>query len=234
MTNCVALIPCRSGSKRIPDKNIKLLGGNPLIYWTIKAALESKVFDDVIVSTNSDKYADIARSYGAEVIMRPEEYATDISPDIQWVKYTLDNVQSISGRFYDCFSILRPTSPFRTPETIQRAWREFTAQEVDSLRAVEKCSQHPCKMWRIENKYMMLPLYPEMHSQPYQTLPEIYIQNASLEIAWTRVLDKDSISGFYVMPFFTQGYGGFDINTEMDWQIAEELIRTNKVKLPMI
>ena len=155
---CVALIPARSGSKRVPDKNIKLLAGHPLIAYSISAALQSGVFAAVIVSTDSERYAEVARTYGAEVpFMRPAEYSGDTSPDIEWVEYTLRRLAA-EGRRYDCFSILRPTSPFRLPETIQRAWAEFCAETgVDSLRAVEKCSQHPAKMWVVRGR-RMLPL----------------------------------------------------------------------------
>ena len=135
----VALIPARAGSKRVPDKNIRPLAGHPLIAYTISAALQSEVFSAVLVSTDSQLYADIAKYYGAEVpYLRPSELAGDLSPDVEWVEYTLNRLRQ-DGREYDCFSILRPTSPFRLPETTQRAWRAFKNEEgVDSLRAVEK------------------------------------------------------------------------------------------------
>ena len=159
----VGLIPARAGSKRVPDKNIRLLAGHPVIAYTIAAALKSEVFSDVIVSTDSEQYAEIARYYGAEVpFLRPAELAGDISPDIEWLAYTLDKLAE-NGRKYDCFSILRPTSPFRQPETIQRAWNAFLAEDgVDSLRAIEKCQQHPGKMWVVRANRMvpLLPLSP--------------------------------------------------------------------------
>src|SRR5210317_468694 len=137
----VGLIPARSGSKRVPDKNIRLLAGHPVVAYTIAAALGSGIFKDVIVSTDSEHYAEIAKHYGAQVpFLRPAELAGDQSPDIEWLEFTLCRLRD-TDRKHDCFSILRPTSPFRLPETIQRAWQEFSAQPgVDSLRAVEKCS----------------------------------------------------------------------------------------------
>jgi N-acylneuraminate cytidylyltransferase len=97
----------------VPQKNIRLLAGHPLIAYTIAAALESEVFSDVIVSTDSEQYVEIARYYGAEVpFLRPSELAGDVSPDIEWLAYTLEKLAE-NGRKYDCFSILRPTSPFR-------------------------------------------------------------------------------------------------------------------------
>jgi N-acylneuraminate cytidylyltransferase len=237
----VALVPARAGSKRVPDKNIRPLSGHPVIAYTIAAALDSKIFTDVIVSTDSELYAEIVKYYGAEVpFLRPPELAGDQSPDIEWLEYTLDRLQT-AGRKYDCFSILRPTSPFRLPDTIQRAWDEFSAQTgVDSLRAVEKCTQHPGKMWVVRGKRMMplLPLGPAgqpWHSSQYPSLPEIYVQNASLEIAWSRIVFEDrTIAGNVVMPFFTFDHEGFDVNNEYDWQLAKQLVQNGDAKLPQV
>ncbi|CAB1056241.1 N-Acetylneuraminate cytidylyltransferase (EC [Olavius sp. associated proteobacterium Delta 1] len=239
--NIVALIPARSGSKRVPDKNIRPLAGHPLIAYTIAAALQSNIFSEVIVSTDSDHYAEIARHYGARIpFMRPDDIAGDQSPDIEWLDYTLRRLQE-DGQSYDCFSILRPTSPFRLPQTIQRAWQAFSAENgVDSLRAVEKCTQHPGKMWVVRSKRMtpLLPLGPPQqpwHSSQYPSLPEVYVQNASLEIAWTRVIfDDRTIAGNVVVPFLTHDYEGFDVNNPYDWQLAEHLAKTGEAVLPQI
>jgi N-acylneuraminate cytidylyltransferase len=240
-TSIVALIPARAGSKRVPDKNIRPLAGHPLIAYTVAAALDSRIFSDVIVSTDSEHYAEIVQYYGAEVpFLRPDTFAGDQSPDIEWLAYTLDRLRE-TGRHYDCFSILRPTSPFRLPETIQRAWGEFTAQTgVDSLRAVEKCSQHPGKMWVVRGKRMLplLPLGPPQqpwHSSQYPSLPEVFVQNASLEIAWSRIVFEDgTIAGNVVMPFFTKNYEGFDVNNSYDWQLAEHMVQKGDAKLPNV
>jgi CMP-N,N'-diacetyllegionaminic acid synthase len=237
----VALIPARAGSKRVPDKNIRPLAGHPLMAYTIAAAMDSGVFSDVIVSTDSEHYAKIAKHYGAQVpFLRPAALAGDQSPDIEWVEFTLSRLQE-SGRKHDCFSILRPTSPFRLPQTIQRAWQEFSSQQgVDSLRAVEKCTQHPGKMWVVRGKRMMplLPLGPAeqpWHSSQYPSLPGIHIQNASLEIAWSRVVLKDrTIAGNVVMPFLTADYEGFDVNNEYDWQLAEYMVQKGDATLPRV
>jgi CMP-N,N'-diacetyllegionaminic acid synthase len=237
----VAMIPARSGSKRVPDKNIRLLAGHPLIAYSIAAAQQSKIFSKVIVSTDSELYADIARHYGAEVpFSRPAKIAGDTSPDIEWVGYTLNQLRN-NGQDYDCFSILRPTSPFRLAETICRAWQEFLSQEgVDSLRAVEKCQQHPGKMWIIRGKRMvpLLPMGPveqPWHSSQYPSLPVVYVQNASLEIARTHVVfEEKTIAGNVVMPFVTKNFEGFDVNSNYDWDLAEHLVKTGQANLPAI
>ena len=237
----VALIPARSGSKRVADKNIRELGGHPLLAYTIAAARQSDIYSAIIVSTDSEKYAEIARKYGAEVpFLRPSQMASDLSLDIEWIEHALVQLHEL-GRDFDCFSVLRPTSPFRMSETIQRAWKEFLAEEgVDSLRAVEKCREHPGKMWVIRGRRMMPllsigPADKPWHSTPYQALPEVFVQNASLEIAYSRVVLQDrTIAGNVVMPFLTQGYEGFDVNRPYDWRLAEELVETKQVRLPEI
>ena len=242
MPSAVALIPARQGSKRVPGKNIRLLQGHPMLAYTIASAIESGVFNAVIVSTDSEDTAAIARHYGAEVpFLRPAEFAGDVSPDIEWVEYTLAELKR-RGRTWDAFSLLRPTSPFRTAGTIGRAWARFTAQEgADSLRAVEKCGQHPAKMWVLQGDRMIPlmkasdPTAPPWHSMPYQALPPIYVQNASLEIAWTRVVPETrTIAGNVLVPFLTEGYEGFDINDPHDWMIAERLLADGTVTLPRV
>jgi CMP-N,N'-diacetyllegionaminic acid synthase len=225
----------------VPAKNIRRLGHHPVIAYSIAPALESRVFESVIVSTDSEETAAIARHYGAEVpFLRPSQFAGDTSPDIEWVEYTLAELKR-GGRTWDCFSLLRPTSPFRTAGTIRRAWTHFIAQDgVDSLRAVEKCGQHPGKMWVVNGDRMTpllsgAPAHQPWHSTPYQALPPVYVQNASLEIAWVRVVfDRRTIAGDVLVPFFTEGYEGFDINDRVDWMVAERLIADGEVTLPPV
>jgi CMP-N,N'-diacetyllegionaminic acid synthase len=258
----VGLIPARGGSVRIHRKNIKPLGGRPLILWTIEAAQQSGVFSDLIVSTDDPEIAAVADGAGVKVHLRDACLAKDDSPDIGWVRSVL------VARKEDCFAILRPTSPFRTAETIQRAWTTFQEQQpCDSLRAVQKVTQHPGKMWYRRTSQLpggssvnpamgsafvrerLVPVLPHeqdwtpgpghesmpvpWHSSPTQALPEAYVQNASLEIAWTYTalppavavagthLYRGSIAGDIICPFFTQGWEGFDLNEPSDWDIAE-------------
>lgn len=212
-----------------------------MLAYTIARAIESGVFESVIVSTDSEEIASIARHYGAEVpFLRPAAFAGDMSPDIEWLEHMLQELKR-RGRTWDCYSLLRPTSPFRTAGTIRRAWARFISQTgVDSLRAVEKCAQHPGKMW-VVNGDRMSPLLPgapvgqPWHSTPYQALPPVYVQNASLEIAWTRVVFRSrTIAGDVVVPFVTEGYEGFDINDAYDWIVAERLLADGAVTLPPV
>lgn len=237
----------------MPGKNARVFAGHPMIAYTIAPAIESGVFDSVIVSTDSEGIAAIARHYGAEVpFLRPAEFAGDTSPDIEWLEHLILALKA-QGRFWDCFSLLRPTSPFRSAATIRRAWALFTAQQgVDSLRAVEKCAQHPGKMWIVDGNRMTPLLQSQItdptppmatramaprpwHSMPYQALPPVYVQNASLEIAWTKVvLEQRTIAGDVLVPFITQDHEGFDINDTYDWMLAERLLADGSATLPPV
>lgn len=237
-----ALIPARAGSKRIKDKNIALLDAHPLLAYTICAARASGVFESVIVSTDCDRYAEIARHYGAEVpFIRPARLAGDTSPDVDWVRHALDWLTA-HGRPHECFSILRPTSPCRKPETISRAWRQFLAQPgIDSLRAVELCAQHPGKMWIVHGAYMhpLMPMHGDggrpYHSTQYAGLPRVHVQNASLEIAWSRVaVDGGTIAGEVIAPFFTEAEEGFDLNNPIDWRVLNLMLEEGAASLPAI
>ena len=240
-TKAVAFIPARSGSKRVANKNIRPLNGHPLLAYSVRAAIDSGVFDAVVCATDNELYACAARHYGADVpFLRPQAISGDKSPDIEWVVWMLNALKD-HRRVYEVFSILRPTNPFRLPQTIHRAWQAFIEDgNADSLRAVEKCRQHPGKMWVIrENR--MLPVMPftlgatPWHSSQYAALPEIYAQNASLEIAWSRVaLETGSIAGESILPFVSQGLEGFDINEPVDWLLAEHYLDCGEARLPTI
>jgi len=235
----VAFVPARAGSERVPGKNVRELHGHPLIAYSIAAARESGLFEAVVVSTDSEEIADVARRYGAEVpVLRPAEIATATSPDIEWIRHMLDALAA-DGRSFEIFSLLRPTSPFRGAGTIRRAWESFVGAEppADSIRAVELCRQHPGKMWVLDGDAMR-PLLPQAageiptHSRQYKSLPEVYVQNSSLEIAWTRITARDEIAGDRVLPFFTDEAEGFTIDYPSDWEQAERMVSSGAARLP--
>ncbi|MDC3348801.1 acylneuraminate cytidylyltransferase family protein [Flavobacteriaceae bacterium] len=227
----IAFIPARSGSKRIKDKNIKKLSGKPLLSYTVESALNSGFYSKVFIVTDSEKYAKIATSFGAELLkLRPSNISGDNSPDIEWVKWMFNILEEKKIEF-DTFSILRPTSPFRTKNTYIRAFNLFFSNtNIHSLRAVELVDQHPGKMW-VTTDDTMVPLLPfknnnvPWHSNQKSLLPKIYIQNASFEIAWKDTVVKyDSISGSIVVPFISLKNEGFDINEPIDFKNAEKII----------
>jgi len=237
----IAFIPARSGSKRVVDKNIKTLNRHPLIAYTIQTAISSRVFDKVICATDSELYASIAEYYGAEVpFLRPNEISGDKSPDIEWVRWMLDELSRRNMQF-EAFSILRPTCPLRTPKSITEAWEIFSSDKnADSIRAIQLCKEHPAKMWKIKGD-RMTPLIEgnlsgtPWHSSQYAALPEIYSQNASLEIAWTKTVYKfDSISGNEIIPYKSKNLEGFDLNTEEDWILLQHFVKKDPTLLPII
>jgi CMP-N,N'-diacetyllegionaminic acid synthase len=231
----VALIPARAGSKRVPAKNIADLAGHPLIAYSIAAARQSGLFTDVLVSTDSGQIAQVAERYGATVPgLRPTAISGSTSPDILWVQHVLD------GRDEALFAILRPTSPFRTAATIRRAWDQLHAVAgADSIRAVRKVREHPGKMWRIEGD-VMVPFMEQRpgevptHSRQTAALPEVYVQDSSLEIAYTRIVAGGEIAGGTVVPFLTDGVEGLSIDYPDELDAARRLAAADPGLLPAI
>ena len=219
MSSIVALIPARSGSKRIKGKNIKRLGKHPLLAYTIEQARQSGIFGNIIVSTDSEEYEEIALYYGAGTQRRANAISQDNSPDIEWIKSILIHFED-----YDYFAILRPTNPFRTPEMIRKAWGMY--DKGYWLKAIQPVSEHPDKMWVRRLTYTFPYTGKDTHMKPTQVLEPVYIQNGSVEIRPTNNLEPQSIQGFH-----TEGLTGYDLNTEKDWIYAEWLIANGKVKL---
>lgn len=217
----IALIPARSGSKRILNKNIRLFFGHPLLAYAIQSAIDAEIFNDIYVSSDSDRILEIAEYYGAKSIKRPDEFAGDNSPDSEWIDHALSLVKDLY--FY---AIIRPTNPFRTGDMIKKGFEQW--DKVSIMKAIELVKQHPWKMWKVSKKYMDNYVNNENHLEPTQTFREYYIQNGSLE--W-RPFYK--VSQTY-QPFLTQGYEGFDLNTIEDWILAEALVEKGYAKLPEI
>lgn len=217
----IALIPARSGSKRTPGKNVRLLNGAPLLAYAIATAREAGIFDSIAVSSDDAGTLEIAEQYGAtELVLCPLSIAhKDFDPDIKWVGHALE-----THRGHDAFAILRPTSPFRRGEWVRKAWKHFSASRVDSLRAMRPVSEHPGKMWRV-GEFCAHPVLPyegmsaPWHSMPTQELPAVYVQTAALEIAWVRP-SLTSIAGDVVLPWVchSEDPESIDINSEDDWE----------------
>jgi N-acylneuraminate cytidylyltransferase len=217
----------------VPGKNVALLAGHPLLAYSIAAARGSGCFEAVVVSTDDEGIAEVARAYGAEVPgLRPAAMAGATSPDIEWVRHVL------AGTDWEVFSILRPTSPFRTAATIRRAWDAFMAVPgADSLRAVRPVREHPGKMW-VRDGALIRPLLPQpqgevpTHSRQTAALPEVLVQDSSLEIAWTRIVAGGEIAGRRVVPFFCEGVEGLSIDYPDDLARAERLAAEDPSLLP--
>jgi CMP-N-acetylneuraminic acid synthetase len=238
--SAVAFVPARSGSERVRNKNVRPLAGHPLLAYAIETARLSDCFERVVVSTDSEEIAAVARWYGADVpFLRPPEYATSTSPDIEWLAYTLEHLEER----YDLFALIRATNPFRGPDVVRRGLAQLLAAPgADSIRAVELVKQHPGKMWLLsDDGRTMLPLLDQSeldvawHAGQYQALPEVYVQNSALEIAWTRVVtEAGTREGKVLAPFLTDGLEGFNVDDEDDWERAERLVASGEATLPAI
>jgi CMP-N-acetylneuraminic acid synthetase len=215
----LAIIPARQGSKSIPHKNIRSVGGKPLLAYSIEHALAAQRVDRVIVSTDSPYYADIARSYGAEVpFLRPEAIAQDHSTDLEVFQHALGWLGEHEGRIPGLCVHLRPTCPVRNPADIDEMIGILEGDaRLDSVRSVAQSPETPYKMWFRGEDGRLAPVIPtdirEAHNQPRQQLPVTYLQNAAIDVTRSRtILEKHSMTGQaiygYVMP------AHFDIDYE--------------------
>ena len=230
----VILIPARKGSSRIKNKNIIKLGRLPLISYTFKLAQELDFADKVFLSTNCEKTMNLAKKYSFKNhYNRPEKVASKFSTDFEWITDSIRYLEK-KNQYFENFIILRPTSPFRKVNTIKRAFNLFNRKNCHSLRAVRLCNEHPNKMWQIKSNFLKPLINIQIngqpgHSNPYQKLPKIYVQDSSLEICKTKNLYKfKNISGKKIIPFIMPYYEGFDINFPEDLAMASNILKKLK------
>jgi N-acylneuraminate cytidylyltransferase len=205
----LALIPARGGSKSLPRKNILPLQGKPLIAHTIEDALQSKRIQRVIVTTDSEEIANIAREYGAEVpFLRPAELAGDASVDIEYLRHALEWLAENENYHPALIATLRPTEPIRQPATIDRAIETLIDHPgADALRSVRLATETPFKMWLREPSGLLQPAAPlagvhEPHNQPRQCLPLAYWQDGYIDVARAEtILKKNSPTGARILGF---------------------------------
>lgn len=225
----IAFIPARSGSERIPNKNIRDFKGHPLIAYTIRLAIDSGLFSDVIVTSNDRNILDISEGYGANVIARPDGISGSTSPDQEWIDHALSEVGKQD------FAILRPTNPFRTIGMLELGFKLFNDYpQASQIRAIELCKQHPHKMWRLRSNgtFKLDPYIAGNMDYLNQTntFPKVYVQNGSLEIRRVQP-DGDLLLKHYIVPLLTEGHEGFDINDMDDWMLADVLVNRGIAKL---
>ena len=253
MVKTVALIPARSGSKRIKSKNIRDFCGHPLIAYTIQQAKDTNYFDSIVVSTEDPKTGEIAEKYGASVIYRPQSAALDFSCDYEWMVHAKNEL----GLSDDIYCILRPTSPFRSISTIIWGIEMLKRQKCDSVRAIKAVSENPYKAWKYhkfeDGSGKIVPLFKlcnkimrfirktynylfgtKQYDMPTQALPQAWIQTGGLQVGWTRNIKNGDISGENIMGVIQHDHETMDLNTENDWEYAEWLVKSGKATLPTI
>jgi CMP-N,N'-diacetyllegionaminic acid synthase len=234
MDTVLTIIPARGGSKSVPNKNIKELAGQPLIAWIARAVQEAGNAGRIIVSTDSEEIAEVARALHLEVpFLRPADIAQDLSTDLEFVLHALDFFKDKEGWEPKVVARFSPVTPFVTPETVRKSIELLLANpDIHSVRPIARLSHHPYKAWRIEGEYMV-PAFPkeitgfdEPHNLPRQLFPEMYAHLGAAGVAWTPVHTQlRSTSGSSMKYVLIDDAEAFDINHPMDFQIADALMR---------
>jgi CMP-N,N'-diacetyllegionaminic acid synthase len=208
----MALIPARGGSKSVPRKNLLEVAGKPLLAYSIMHAQACPSITRIVVSTDDEEIAEVARSHGAEVpFKRPAEAASDTATDFQVFQHALAWLAEHEAYVPELVVHLRPTGPVREAALIERAVQLMLQNpEADALRSVGTAEQTPYKMWRIEDSFLRplieLSGYPEAHSMPRQKLPVAYWQNGYVDIVRPRTITElESMTGSVVLPFVVEG-----------------------------
>jgi CMP-N-acetylneuraminic acid synthetase len=234
----LALIPARGGSKGIPRKNIYKMVGKPLVAWTIESARNAKLIDRVIVSTDDEEIAEVARKFGAETpFMRPKELAEDDTPDLPVFQHALKWLKENEGYEPDVVVQLWATSPYREAKHIDEAVELLlkSGKSADSVRSVTHPSQTPFKMWRRDDGAHLKPIlektYPdtykdrEPHAQPRQLLPEVLVQTGYVSVIWPEIIKKGSMHGRNIIPFFHDPELYTEFDSQKDIAHTEHVLR---------
>jgi CMP-N,N'-diacetyllegionaminic acid synthase len=227
--NILAIIPARGGSKSIPRKNVRLLCGKPLIAHTIEVALSSKLVNRVVVSTEDKEIADISKEHGAEVISRPPELAQDDTPSLPVFQYAIKHLEERGDYRPEIIVVLQPTSPLRIAEDIDRAIEEFLEAKYDSVVSVCEVEHPPHWMYTLEGERLKPLIEGGKKVVRRQDAPKVYRLNGAVYVysrdttmKENRVLGRDTKA--YIMPLERS----IDIDTELDFKLAELLMRERK------
>jgi CMP-N-acetylneuraminic acid synthetase len=214
MTKTIAIIPARGGSKRLPDKNIKLLGGIPLIAHSILYAQQNVFINEVFVTTNDKSIKEIAIQYGANVIDRPENLSGDFEPTVSALKHVLQNIEEVEN-----IILLQPTNPLRPENLLKEAFEIFQNQKLDSLFTVSRNHQKFGKI--INNKFI-----PSNYKigQRCQDLEPLFFENGLLYITKTELILNNIIISENAFPLeVNHVFANVDIDTQEDFEYAEFL-----------
>ena len=236
MTEVLALIPARGGSKSIPRKNIRSFAGHPLIAYSIAAGLAAESVTRLLVSTDDEEIAAIARKYGAETpFLRPAELSQDNTPDLPVFQHALQWLEENEGYRPEILVQLRPTSPLRRVWHIDQSIYLLLAHpEADAIRTVCEPFQNPFKMWQIDPEGFMQPLihteYQEAYNMPRQLLPVVYWQTGYVDAAWRdTIIEKASMTGERILPLVIPPNDWIDIDSADDWRRAERMLEGGEI-----
>ena len=228
MINVLAVIPARSGSKSVPHKNIREIAGKPMLAHSIAHAQASRYINRIILSTDSEQYAEIGRQYGAEVpFLRPAELASDTALDFEVFEHLLKVLKDTEGYEADVVVQLRPTYPIRDVADIDAMIEQLLQNpSLDSVRSISPAKEIPFKMWTMGADGSLTPIYkeiPECYNMPRQELPVAYYQNACIDVfRGSTILEKRSMTGTAIAGYVM--LHNFDIDTEAEMAIAQQVL----------
>jgi CMP-N,N'-diacetyllegionaminic acid synthase len=220
-----ALIPARGGSKGIPRKNIKLIGGKPLIVWAIEAALRSSLLDAVVVSTDDPEIAEVAHRAGAQVpFTRPAELAQDQTPGLDPVLHALDQLPQ-----YDSVLLLQPTSPLRSTQDIDACLQLAIDRRAPSVVSVTEAETHPYWTYRVTEGQALERMVDAVPVARRQDLPEVVALNGAIYFADARWLRRSgSLVAAETLAYVMPRERSVDLDTPLDWKLAELLLKELK------
>lgn len=227
-----AIIPARSGSKGVPDKNIKLIDGIPLLAYSIRAALESRMVDRVIVSTDSPLYKKIAEKFGAEVpFLRPDKISQDESIDFDFFDHAINWMKENEGHVPKYFAHLRPTTPLRDPKIIDKAIKILINSDYTSLRSVNLMSKTAYKSFEIKNNVLVGALSKDRNIDQYglsrQSYPSTYEGNGYIDVVRSELISKNRLlHGDKAFAFLTEV--AYEIDEMSDLAFIEFAIEQNQ------
>ncbi|WP_165730513.1 acylneuraminate cytidylyltransferase family protein [Polaribacter sp. 20A6] len=225
----LGLIPARGGSKGVPGKNIKLLGGKPLLEYTSEIALASKYLSKVVLSSDDDKIIDIAKGLGVEVpFKRPANLAEDASPTLPVIKHALQFYKD-KGEYFDAVCLLQVISPFRTLAFLDEAIEKFIAQDTDSLVSVQEVPHEYNPHWTFkmnDDGNLKIATGEKSIIPRRQELPLAYHRDGSVYITKTNVIEEqNSLYGNSVAFLVTPKENHVNIDTLKDWEKAESIVK---------
>lgn len=230
----LAFIPARGGSKGVKNKNIRIINDKPLIGYTIDAAKRASIFEDIIVSTDSQEISDVAEEYGAYIpFLRPKELATDNSATIDVIKHLIQTMKEVYNKEYDIIIVLQPTSPLRTEQHIKDAYNRFKDKQATYLVSVCECEHSP--LWTNTLNFegrMDDFLREDVKNKNRQDLPVYYRLNGALYIGKVEsVIKNRGFMGENCYSYIMDNNSSVDIDSELDLKIAEVLIANKKSKI---
>jgi len=232
--NVLGLITARGGSKGIPNKNIKKLEGVPLIAYTIKSAQKSKLITDLIVSTDSEKIAKVARKYGADTpFLRPARLAQDKTKHLPVVQHAVKFMEKKLDKTYDYVVVLQPTSPFRAKNDIDNTLKELINTKADSAVSVVKWSEtHPIKAKILDGNRVLPYSIKEPEGTRRQNLSIVYKRSGAV-YCMTRdlLMKKNRYYGNHIVGYIVGEERSIDIDKIEDWKIAEQILKDIKYEL---